>query len=49
MAVIVGNCIFRDLHRREDIQVDLISRAWTFKPSDDSPFVNEIFNPEYTD
>ena len=41
--------IFLDLHGREGIQVDLISRAWAFKPSDDSPFVNEIFNPEYTD
>lgn len=41
--------IFLDLHGREGTQVDLISRAWAFKPSDDSPFVNEIFNPEYTD
>ncbi|BBI49036.1 hypothetical protein HORIV_14570 [Vreelandella olivaria] len=41
--------IFLDLHGREGIQVELISRAWAFKPSDDSPFVNEIFNPEYTD
>ncbi|MCK0746450.1 lysine N(6)-hydroxylase/L-ornithine N(5)-oxygenase family protein [Chromohalobacter nigrandesensis] len=41
--------IFLDLHGREGIQADLITRAWAFKPSDDSPFVNEIFNPEYTD
>ncbi|MFM9272162.1 lysine N(6)-hydroxylase/L-ornithine N(5)-oxygenase family protein [Halomonas elongata] len=41
--------IFLDLHGRAGTEVDLITRAWAFKPSDDSPFVNEIFNPEYTD
>lgn len=41
--------IFLDLHNRPGIEADLITRAWAFKPSDDSPFVNEIFNPEYTD
>ncbi|WPP02048.1 SidA/IucD/PvdA family monooxygenase [Pseudomonas sp. HR96] len=30
-------------------QVDLILRAAVLKPADDSPFVNEIFSPEYTD
>lgn len=41
--------IFMDLHDSSDAQVDLITRSWAFKPSDDSPFANEIFNPEYTD
>ncbi|MFG6175964.1 lysine N(6)-hydroxylase/L-ornithine N(5)-oxygenase family protein [Halomonas sp. THAF12] len=41
--------IFLDLHNRPGTEVDLITRTWAFKPSDDSPFVNEIFNPEYTD
>jgi lysine/ornithine N-monooxygenase len=41
--------IFMDLNGREDIAVDFITRARTIKPSDDSPFVNEIFNPDYTD
>ncbi len=41
--------IFLDLHNRGGVAVDLITRARAFKPSDDSPFVNEIFNPEYTD
>jgi lysine/ornithine N-monooxygenase len=40
--------IFLDLHAR-GIDVDLITRSRSIKPSDDSPFVNEIFNPEYTD
>ncbi|WP_297844415.1 SidA/IucD/PvdA family monooxygenase [Pseudomonas sp.] len=30
-------------------QVDMILRAAVLKPADDSPFVNEIFAPEYTD
>jgi L-ornithine N5-oxygenase len=30
-------------------QVDLVMRARAIKPSDDSPFVNEIFNPEFVD
>lgn len=29
--------------------VDLIMRARSIKPSDDSPFVNEIFNADFTD
>ncbi len=41
--------VFLDLHNRPGTEVDLITRTWAFKPSDDSPFVNEIFNPEYTD
>jgi L-ornithine N5-oxygenase len=41
--------IFIDLDGRADIAVDFITRARTIKPSDDSPFVNEIFNPDYTD
>ncbi len=43
--------IFMDLTKRDEgnLQVDLITRARSIKPSDDSPFVNEIFNPEYTD
>ncbi|MDC6169762.1 lysine N(6)-hydroxylase/L-ornithine N(5)-oxygenase family protein [Paucibacter sp. XJ19-41] len=40
--------IFLDLHGR-GVDVDLITRARSIKPSDDSPFVNEIFNPEFTD
>ncbi|RZL10234.1 MAG: ornithine monooxygenase [Rubrivivax sp.] len=40
--------IFLDLHGR-GVDVDLIFRGRSIKPSDDSPFVNEIFNPEYTD
>lgn len=41
--------IFLDLHENQGANVDLVTRAWAFKPSDDSPFVNEIFNPEFTD
>lgn len=42
--------IFMDLHGRANApQVDLILRARTIKPSDDSPFVNEIFNADFTD
>lgn len=42
--------IFMDLHGRPNApQVDLIMRARAIKPSDDSPFVNEIFNPDFTD
>ncbi|WP_434034550.1 lysine N(6)-hydroxylase/L-ornithine N(5)-oxygenase family protein [Cupriavidus sp. a3] len=42
--------IFLDLHGREgSIEVDLVSRAPALKPADDSPFVNEIFNPRYID
>ncbi|SEL61721.1 L-ornithine N5-oxygenase [Roseateles sp. YR242] len=40
--------IFLDLQgRTPDMQVDLIMRARAIKPSDDSPFVNEIFNAEF--
>lgn len=42
--------IFMDLHSRPGApQVDLIMRARAIKPSDDSPFVNEIFNADFTD
>ncbi|SFM28477.1 lysine N(6)-hydroxylase/L-ornithine N(5)-oxygenase family protein [Nitrosomonas communis] len=42
--------IFMDLHDRFlTTQVDLIMRARSIKPSDDSPFVNEIFNADFTD
>lgn len=42
--------IFMDLHGRPTApQVDLIMRARSIKPSDDSPFVNEIFNADFTD
>ncbi|KRR03079.1 lysine N(6)-hydroxylase/L-ornithine N(5)-oxygenase family protein [Bradyrhizobium valentinum] len=39
-----------DLHGRfPDASIDLILRGHALKPSDSSPFVNEIFNPNYTD
>jgi len=42
--------IFMDLHGRASApQVDLIMRARSIKPSDDSPFVNEIFNADFVD
>ena len=42
--------IFMDLHNRPSApHVDLIMRACAIKPSDDSPFVNEIFNADFTD
>ncbi|MGS1107003.1 lysine N(6)-hydroxylase/L-ornithine N(5)-oxygenase family protein [Achromobacter anxifer] len=42
--------IFMDLHGRSNApHVDLIMRARTMKPSDDSPFVNEIFNTDFVD
>ncbi len=42
--------IFMDLQGRPGApQVDLIMRARSIRPSDDSPFVNEIFNVEFTD
>ena len=31
------------------VKVDMIVRATALKPADDSPFVNEIFAPDYTD
>jgi lysine N6-hydroxylase/L-ornithine N5-oxygenase len=42
--------IFMDLHNRPNApHVDFIMRARAIKPSDDSPFVNEIFNADFTD
>lgn len=42
--------LFMDLHNAPGKpQVDLIMRARSIKPSDDSPFVNEIFNADFTD
>ncbi len=42
--------LFMDLHGRPNApQVDLIMRARSIKPSDNSPFVNEIFNAEFVD
>jgi lysine/ornithine N-monooxygenase len=41
--------IFLELQGHPHLSVDLVTRARTIKPSDDSPFVNEIFNPDYTD
>lgn len=42
--------IFCDLQGRyPQAHIDLIARAHAIKPADDSPFVNEIFNPEFTD
>ncbi|MFK4508637.1 lysine N(6)-hydroxylase/L-ornithine N(5)-oxygenase family protein [Bradyrhizobium daqingense] len=39
-----------DLHGRcPEAQIHLIFRGHALKPSDSSPFVNEIFNPDYTD
>ncbi|MGJ5203807.1 lysine N(6)-hydroxylase/L-ornithine N(5)-oxygenase family protein [Bradyrhizobium sp. HKCCYLR20261] len=35
--------------RRPDVRIDLVFRGHALKPSDSSPFVNEIFNPEFTD
>lgn len=42
--------IFMDLNKQHhQPSVDLIMRARAIKPSDDSPFVNEIFNADFTD
>ena len=42
--------IFMDLQGKPHApQVDLIMRARSIRPSDDSPFVNEVFNVEFTD
>lgn len=42
--------IFMDLHGRPNApQVDLVMRARSIRPSDDSPFVNEIFNADFVD
>lgn len=41
---------FVDLHDNfPSVKVDLIIRGAALKPADDSPFVNEIFSPAYTD
>ncbi len=42
--------IFLDLHDKDpNVSVDLISRALALRPADSSPFVNQIFNSDYTD
>ncbi|MDP9896993.1 L-ornithine N5-oxygenase [Variovorax boronicumulans] len=42
--------IFMDLQARPNApQVDLIMRARSIRPADDSPFVNEVFNVDFTD
>lgn len=42
--------LFMDLHGRYgSSSVDLIMRARSIRPSDDSPFVNEIFNADFVD
>jgi L-ornithine N5-monooxygenase len=42
--------IFMDLQGRANApHVDLIMRARSIRPADDSPFVNEIFNVDFTD
>ncbi|OGE55192.1 hypothetical protein PENARI_c005G00002 [Penicillium arizonense] len=42
--------IYHDLHRRyPNSRTTLILRDSALRPSDDSPFVNEIFNPERVD
>jgi len=42
--------IFVDLQGRSHApEVDLIMRARSIRPSDDSPFVNEVFNADFTD
>jgi len=42
--------VFMDLVSRfGDAEVSLIARGEALMPSDDSPFVNEIFNPQFTD
>jgi len=39
-----------DLSERfPEASIDLVFRGHALKPSDSSPFVNEIFNPDYTD
>lgn len=42
--------IFMDLQGRPGApQVDFVMRARSIRPSDDSPFVNEVFNADFTD
>ncbi|MBR0645957.1 lysine N(6)-hydroxylase/L-ornithine N(5)-oxygenase family protein [Plastoroseomonas hellenica] len=39
-----------DLHGRfPEARIDLVFRGQALKPADDTPFVNEIFNPDFTD
>jgi L-ornithine N5-monooxygenase len=39
-----------DLHSRfSHARIDMITRGFALRPADDTPFVNEIFNPAYTD
>ena len=39
-----------DLHKRfAHIGIDMIARGFALRPSDNTPFVNEIFNPGHTD
>jgi L-ornithine N5-oxygenase len=54
-AVVVGGGqsaaeVTLDLSNRfPQLNIDLVFRGQALKPSDSSPFVNEIFNPPYTD
>jgi L-ornithine N5-monooxygenase len=42
--------VFVDLTRRfPQVDASLVIRSGALKPADDSPFVNEIFSPAYTD
>lgn len=42
--------VFVDLTRRyPHVDASLVIRSGALKPADDSPFVNEIFNPAFTD
>ncbi|GAA0754038.1 lysine N(6)-hydroxylase/L-ornithine N(5)-oxygenase family protein [Ideonella azotifigens] len=42
--------IFMDLQGRSPVhEIDLVMRARAIRPSDDSPFANEIFNASFTD
>ncbi|WCM94343.1 lysine N(6)-hydroxylase/L-ornithine N(5)-oxygenase family protein [Acidovorax sp. NCPPB 2350] len=42
--------IFMDLQGRPNApEIDLVMRARSIRPSDDSPFVNEVFNADFTD
>ncbi|KQQ35969.1 ornithine monooxygenase [Duganella sp. Leaf126] len=42
--------IFLDLQARQaDMRVDMVVRNSVLRPADDSAFVNQIFNPEFTD
>jgi L-ornithine N5-monooxygenase len=42
--------VFSDLARRfPNVDATLVIRASALKPADDTPFVNEIFSPEFTD